>query len=83
MSKYDSPEFSLFPCPKCGEFKPIAYAEGVAKKVFDEDGSSIMYFTEVDGYVVECPECGARTKHQQTLHDAVGEWNARLLIKEF
>lgn len=34
MSKYDSIRFWLAPCPVCGDLEPIAYSEGVAKKVF-------------------------------------------------
>lgn len=70
-----SKEFQIAPCFFCGNFKPEVYAEGNAKKIFNEDGSEDFFFTDVFGYYCECTECGTMTNQHSILADAIGEWN--------
>lgn len=70
-----SKEFQIAPCFFCGSFKPKVYAEGNAKKIFNEDGSEDFFFTDVFGYCCECTECGVMTSQHSILADAIGEWN--------
>ena len=70
-----SKEFQIAPCSSCGNFKPIVYAEGNAKKIFNENGSEDFFFTDVFGYYCECTECNTITHQHSILADAIGEWN--------
>ena len=77
MSKTDS--FWVRPCPECGDMEPVVYAEGNAKKIYHEDGSAEMFFTDVPGYICECTCCGAQTDVMMCHMDAVGAWNSKKL----
>lgn len=67
--------YELLPCPNCGDFEPMVYAEGNAKKIFNKDGTENFYFTNVIGYMCECQKCGACTDYHMIAQDAVGAWN--------
>ena len=71
--------FWLRPCPECGDMEPVVYTEGNAKKIYHEDGSTEMFFTDVSGSVCECTCCGAQTEFMMTYMDAVGAWNSKIL----
>lgn len=58
---------------KCGG-KPVLYEEGMARKVY-EDENWTTYFSESDGFVVECMECGAITRHYSDAERAIDAWN--------
>ena len=70
-----SKEFQIAPCFFCGDLHPSVYAEGNAKKIFNENGSEDFFFTDVFGYYCECTECGTMTNQHGILADAIGEWN--------
>lgn len=61
----------------CGdEDNPFLYGEGMAKQYIREDNSkSNLCFCDFDGYVVECPACGAITRHYNIVEKAVEAWN--------
>lgn len=61
----------------CGEEdKPFLYGEGMAKQYVEADGRrSRLCFSDFDGYVVECPACGAITRHYNIVEKAVEAWN--------
>lgn len=65
---------------KCGE-KPELYGEGTARQYFEEKviGRQPMMWSNFYGYVVECPECGAITRHIRTPEMAVKAWNEEAL----
>lgn len=68
------------PC-NCGDIgRPYLYGEGYARQEIAGPGTmSEIYFTEFDGYVVECPKCGQRTCHMETPDKAVDAWNEDFL----
>lgn len=62
-------------CPVCGEPAEI-FGEGVAKAIYDEHGNRAeMYFTEFDGYAVQCSNCFEQTVFFNTIGEAVQNWN--------
>ena len=62
-------------CPVCGEPAEI-FGEGVAKAIYDEHGNRTeVYFTEFDGYAVQCSNCFERTVFFNTIDEAVQNWN--------
>lgn len=65
----------LINCPVCGEPAEII-GEGVAKAIYDEHGNKTkMYFTEFDGYAVQCTNCFEQTFFFNTIEEAVQNWN--------
>lgn len=61
--------------------KPILYGNGIAKQyVKSKDEKSELFFTEFDGYAVECSECGAVTRYYRTPDEAVEAWNDERLV---
>lgn len=67
MKKYE-----MRPCPHCGG-TPSLYGEGLGKIVFEDEWH--FYFTDFDGYIVQCEDCEKITKHHADPKDAVEEWN--------
>lgn len=65
----------LINCPACCEPAEII-GEGVAKAKYDEHGNKTeMYFTEFDGYSVQCTNCFEQTFFFNTIEEAVQNWN--------
>lgn len=66
----------------CGmDDEPSLYGEGVARQYIEAKGEeSCLYFTDFDGYVVECDECGAVTGCYKNPEKAVEAWNNRNLV---
>ena len=55
---------------------PLLYGQGIAKQYINENGEKTdMCFSDFDGYVVECSECGAITRFARTPEKAVELWN--------
>jgi len=59
------------------EEAPELYEEGIARVYYKDlsDERPLVSFGESDGYVVECPHCGAITKHYARKEMAVEAWN--------
>ena len=51
--------YKLATCPKC-----LSKAE-----------SKVSIFTRFKNYIVQCSECGMRTRDEQTIEEAVDVWN--------
>lgn len=65
--------YELKRCKKCGEIANL-YGEGLAKTVY-ENGKWDIYFTDFDGYRIECENCINCTKLFMQEEDAVKAWN--------
>lgn len=67
---------------KCGtEEKPRLYGEGFARQYLTERVlvREPIRFSQFDGYVVECENCLAVTRHYAKPEDAVDAWNKEAL----
>ena len=60
--------------------KAVLYCTGVAKQyVISKEEEDNLFFTEFDGYLVECEECGSITDYYSTPEKAVEAWNDKKL----
>ena len=60
-------------CKKCGGEANV-FGFGSAKSIFDGDVETIFY-TDIDGYYVECKECGKCTQAYESADLAIEDWN--------
>ena len=64
---------------KCGG-KPIVYEEGMAKRILNDDISDEIYFTDWDGYSIECENCGEVVSYCKTVESAITAWNNKMEV---
>lgn len=78
---FDLVEVYDFRTCDCGAKDPQLYGTGLAKQYIknkNEEGN--LFFTEFDGYIVECSECDAITGYHKTPEEAVEAWNTKSLV---
>lgn len=65
---------------ECGaKEEPCVYCEGIGRREFEYKGDfQRIRWKELDGYAVECKECGVSTKFCQSIEEAVNNWNNKI-----